>query len=49
MRIEDWYNSLKEDPQKLAKVFKISWIIAYSVLMLGFFAMIYALFYLQTS
>ncbi len=45
MKIEDWYLSLKEDPEKLAKVFKIIWATSYGVLVLGFILIIYVLIY----
>ena len=34
------------NPEKLAKVFKTIWIVSYSVLILGFFLIIYALLFL---
>ncbi|MDD4185374.1 MAG: hypothetical protein PHI62_05065 [Candidatus Methanomethylophilaceae archaeon] len=46
MWLEDWFLSLREDPEKLAKVFKTIWIVSYSVLILGFFLIIYALLFL---
>ena len=35
MWLEDKYYEIKEDPEKRAKAFKIAWISAYSMLLLG--------------
>ena len=41
--IEDIYFDIKNDPVKLARAFKIIWIVSYSKLMLGFILIICAL------
>lgn len=38
--IEDRYFEIKDDPVKLAKAFKIIWIVGYSMLILGFILII---------
>jgi hypothetical protein len=43
MSLEDRYFALKNDPVKLARFFKITWIVAYSMLILGFFLIIWVL------
>ena len=40
---EDIYFDIKNDPVKLARAFKIIWIVSYSMLMLGFILIIWAL------
>lgn len=42
MWIEDKFHEVKEDPVKLARAFKAGWIIAYSMLLLGAFLIIWA-------
>jgi hypothetical protein len=41
--IEDIYLDIKNDPVKLARAFKIIWIVSYSMLLLGFILIIWAL------
>lgn len=41
--IEDIYLDIKNDPKKLAKAFKIIWIVAYSMLILGFLLIVWVL------
>jgi len=41
--IEDIYLDIKSDPKKLAKAFKIIWIVAYSMLILGFLLIVWVL------
>lgn len=41
--IEDIYFDIKNDPVKLTRAFKIIWIVSYSMLMLGFILIIWAL------
>lgn len=41
--LEDRYDELKSDPKKLAKFFKITWIVAYSTLMLGIVLIVWIL------
>lgn len=42
MTIEDWFFGIRNDPKKLARVFKLGWLIAYSMLILGAFIIIWA-------
>ncbi len=41
--IEDIYLDIKNDPKKMARAFKIIWIAAYSMLILGFILIVWAL------
>lgn len=41
--LEDRYFEVKNDPVKLARFFKIAWITAYSMLILGFILIIWIL------
>jgi len=41
--IEDIYLDIKNDPKKLARAFKIIWIVAYSMLILGFLLIVWVL------
>jgi hypothetical protein len=41
--LEDRYHDLMNDPVKLAWFFKITWIVAYSMLILGFILIIWIL------
>ena len=41
--LEDRYFEIKNDPVKLARFFKITWIVAYSMLILGFILIIWTL------
>ncbi len=41
--IEDIYLDIKNDPVKLARAFKIVWIVSYSMLILGFILIIWVL------
>ena len=41
--LEERYFEIKEDPVKLARFFKIVWIAAYSMLILGFILIIWVL------
>ena len=41
--IEDIYLDIRNDPKKLARAFKIIWIVAYSMLILGFFLIVWVL------
>lgn len=41
--LEERYLDVKNDPVKLAKFFKITWIVAYSMLILGAFLIIWIL------
>jgi hypothetical protein len=41
--LEDRYLEVKEDPVRLARFFKITWIVAYSMLILGAILIIWAL------
>jgi hypothetical protein len=41
--IEDIYLDIKNDPKKLATAFKIIWIVAYSMLILGFLLIVWVL------
>ena len=41
--LEDRYFEIKNDPVKLARFFKFSWIVAYSMLILGFILIIWTL------
>ena len=41
--IEDRYLEIKNDPKRLARAFKIIWIVAYSMLILGFILIIWVL------
>lgn len=43
MTLEDRYFEIKNDPKKRARAFKITWIAAYSMLVLGAFLIIWAL------
>ena len=47
--LEERYFEIKNDPVKLARFFKITWIVAYSMLILGFFLIIWVLFDSQIS
>ena len=42
MWIEDKFLEISEDPKKRARAFKVGWIIAYSMLLLGAFLIIWA-------
>lgn len=42
MTIEDRFLEIKNDPKKFARVFKLGWIISYSMLILGAFIIIWA-------
>ena len=42
--LEDRYFEIKNDPVRLARFFKIVWITAYSMLILGFILIIWILF-----
>ena len=42
MWIEDKFLEISENPEKRAKAFKIGWIIAYLMLLLGAFLIIWA-------
>ena len=41
--LEERYFEIKNDPVKLARFFKITWIVAYSMLILGFILIIWTL------
>ena len=41
--LEDRYFEIKNDPVKLARYLKIGWIIAYSMLILGFILIVWIL------
>ena len=41
--LEDRYFEIRNDPVKLARFFKITWIVAYSMLILGFILIIWTL------
>ena len=41
--LEDRYFEIRNDPVKLARFFKITWIAAYSMLILGFILIIWVL------
>ena len=41
--IEDIYLDIKNDPKKLARAFKIIWIVGYSMLILGFLLIVWVL------
>ena len=41
--LEERYFEIKEDPVKLARFFKFAWIVAYSMLILGFILIIWIL------
>ncbi len=41
--LEDKYLDIKNDPKKLARAFKIIWIVAYSMLILGFILIVWVL------
>ena len=41
--LEDRYFEIKNDPVKLARFFKFAWIVAYSMLILGFILIIWTL------
>ena len=42
MWIEDKFLEIRDDPEKRARAFKYGWIIAYSMLLLGAFLIIWA-------
>ena len=42
--IEDIYLDIRNDPKKLARAFKIIWIVSYSMLILGFLLIVWVLF-----
>ena len=42
MWIEDKFLEIRDDPKKRATAFKIFWIIAYSMLLLGAFLIVWA-------
>jgi len=44
MTLEDRYNAIMSDPKKKARVFKFVVITAYSVMMLGFFLILWVLY-----
>ena len=48
MSFEDRYHKIMNDPKKRARMFKITWLVAYSMLLLGSFVIIWVLF-LQTT
>lgn len=48
MSLEDRYLALKNDPKKMVRLFKVTWIVAYTMLILGFFLIIYILIYGET-
>ena len=41
--LEERYFEIKNDPVKLGRFFKITWIVAYSMLILGFILIIWTL------
>ena len=41
--IEDIYLEIRDDPKKLARAFKIIWIVSYSMLILGFLLIVWVL------
>ena len=43
MWLEDKYFEIKDDPKKRARAFKITWICAYSMLLLGAVLIVWAL------
>lgn len=43
MSLEDRWEEIKRDPKRLGRLFKIIWITAYSVLLLGVFLIVYYL------
>ena len=43
MWLEDKYFEIKNDPVKLAKWFKVIWIVSYSMLILGFALILWVL------
>ena len=42
--LEDRYWEIRNDPVKLARFFKITWIAAYSMLIIGFIILIWLLY-----
>ncbi len=44
MWIEDKFLEVKDDPDKMARAFKVGWIIAYSMLLLGAFLIVWVLY-----
>jgi hypothetical protein len=42
MWIEDKFLEIRDDPEKRARAFKYGWIIAYSMLLLGAFLIVWA-------
>ncbi len=43
MALEDRWEEIKQDPKRLARLFKIIWISAYSMLILGIIVILYFL------
>lgn len=43
MALEDRWEEIKQDPKRLARLFKIVWILAYSTLMFGIIVILYYL------
>ena len=43
MSLEDKYLEISNDPKKRARFFKITWIVSYSMLILGAFLIVYFL------
>ena len=41
--LEDRYYEIKNDPVRLARLFKVIWIVSYSMLILGFILIIWIL------
>jgi len=46
MSLEDRYYDIMNDPKKRGRLFKIAWLAAYSMLILGSFIVVWALLYL---
>lgn len=42
--LEERYLEMKNDPVKLARFFKFAWIVAYSMLIIGFIILIWLLY-----